>query len=111
MSRIAVINAGSSSIKFAVYQAGSDLPLLLKGQIEGIGAKRRASLSDAQGQTVWQEELPEQGFDHAAAARTMMQITAPRLEGGDISAVGHRVVHGGPAYSAPLLLIDEVIAK
>ena len=111
MSRIAVINAGSSSIKFAVYQAGSDLPLLLKGQIEGIGAKRRASLSDAQGQTVLQEELPEQGFDHAAAARTMMQITAPRLEGGDISAVGHRVVHGGPAYSAPLLLIDEVIAK
>ncbi len=41
----------------------------------------------------------------------MMQITAPRLDGRDISAVGHRVVHGGPDYSAPLLLNDEVIAK
>ncbi|MGC1864316.1 MAG: hypothetical protein WA733_25155 [Methylocystis sp.] len=41
----------------------------------------------------------------------MMQITAPRLDGRDISAVGHRVVHGGPDYSTPLLLNDEVIAK
>ena len=111
MSSVAVINAGSSSLKFAVYGAGPDPLLVLKGQIEGIGAQPRARLSDAQGETLLQEELPEEGFDHAAATRTMMQVTAPRLNGKDISAVGHRVVHGGPEYSAPVLLNDEVIAN
>ena len=94
MSCIAVINAGSSSLKFAVYQSAPDPVLLLKGQIEGIGAKPRARLSDARGETLVREELPGEGFDHAAATRTMMRIAAPRLEGRDISAVGHRVVHG-----------------
>ena len=111
MSCIAVVNAGSSSLKFAVYQSAPDPLLLLKGQIEGIGAKPRARLSDARGETLVQEDLPEDGFDHAAATRTMMRIAAPRLEGRDISAVGHRVVHGGPDYSAPVLLNDEIIAK
>ncbi len=111
MSSIAVINAGSSSLKFAVYRSAADPLLLLKGQIEGIGAKPRARLSDAQGETLLQEDLSAEGFDHASATRAMMQITAPRLDGRDISAVGHRVVHGGPDYSAPLLLNDEVIAK
>ncbi len=111
MSCIAVVNAGSSSLKFAVYQSVPDPLLLLKGKIEGIGAKPRASLSDAQGQTLLQEDLPEEGFDHAAATQTMMRIAAPRLEGRDIFAVGHRVVHGGAAYSAPLLLNDEIIGK
>ena len=44
MSIIAVINAGSSSIKFAVFQAASTPSLLLRGQIEGIGATPRAKL-------------------------------------------------------------------
>ncbi|HYA80185.1 MAG TPA: acetate/propionate family kinase [Methylocystis sp.] len=111
MTSIAIVNAGSSSIKFAVYQAAPDPLLLMKGQIEGIGAKPGARLSDAQGQMLLQESLPEKGFDHAAATRTMMQITAQRLDGRDISAVGHRVVHGGPVYSAPVLLNDEIVAE
>ena len=111
MSSIAVINAGSSSLKFAVYRAGPDPLLFLKGQIEGIGAKPRARLSDAQGQRLLEEELPPEGFDHAAATRTMMQITASGLDGREISAVGHRVVHGGSEYSTPLLLNDEIIAR
>ena len=77
MSCIAVVNAGSSILKFAVYQSAPDPLLLLKGKIEGIGAKPRASLSDAQGQTLLQEDLPEEGFDHAAATQTMMRIAAP----------------------------------
>ena len=46
MSNIAVFNAGSSSIKFAVFQAASTPSLLLRGQIEGIGATPRAKLFD-----------------------------------------------------------------
>ena len=83
----------------------------MKGKIEGIGAKPRARLCDARGKTLVREDLSEEGFDHAAATRTMMRIAAPRLEGRDISAVGRRVVHGGPDYSAPVLLNNEIIAK
>ena len=111
MSSIAVVNAGSSSIKFAVFDAAAEPSLRLKGQIEGIGATPRAKLSDAQGKGLLQENLRPDGFDHAAATQTMMRIAAPWLEGRDISAVGHRVVHGGGEYAAPLLLTDDIIER
>lgn len=111
MSSIAVVNAGSSSIKFAVFDAAADPLLRLKGQIEGIGATPRAKLSDAQGKVLLQEEPAPKGFDHAAATQTMMRVAAPWLEGRNISAVGHRVVHGGSEYAAPLLLTDEIIER
>jgi acetate kinase len=111
MSSIAVINAGSSSIKFAVFHALSTPALLLRGQIEGIGATPRATLSDAEGKQLVEEDFQDAGFDHAAATQALMRIGAQWLDGRDISAVGHRVVHGGADYSAPLLLTDEVIEK
>jgi acetate kinase len=111
MSTIAVINAGSSSLKFAVFQEASTLSLLLRGQIEGIGATPRAKLSDAGGKLLVEESFKDKNFDHAAATQAMMRIGAQGLGGRDISAVGHRVVHGGAEYSAPLRLTDEVIEK
>jgi acetate kinase len=109
MSSIAVINAGSSSIKFAVFQAASTPTLLLRGQIEGIGTMPRAKLSDSGGNLLVEESFKDKSFDHAAATQAMMQIGAQGLGGRDISAVGHRVVHGGATYSTPLLLTDQVI--
>ncbi|MDR3534283.1 MAG: acetate/propionate family kinase [Rhodopila sp.] len=109
MSSIAVINAGSSSIKFAVFHKVSPPTLLLRGQIEGIGTMPRAKLSDAEGNLLVEESFQEAEFDHAAAARAMMRIGSQWLDGRKISAVGHRVVHGGAEYAAPLLLTDEVI--
>jgi acetate kinase len=109
MSSIAVINAGSSSIKFAVFQAASTPSLLFRGQIEGIGATPRAKLLDPEGNLLHEESFEDKGFDHAAATQAMMRIGAQWLGGRDISAVGHRVVHGGAEYSTPLLLTDQVI--
>jgi acetate kinase len=109
MSNIAVINAGSSSIKFAVFHAASPPTLLLRGQIEGIGTMPRAKLSDAAGNLLVEESFEGAAFDHAAAAQAMMRLGSQWLDGRDISAVGHRVVHGGAEYSAPLLLTDEVV--
>jgi acetate kinase len=111
MSSIAVINSGSSSIKFAVFQAASPPMLVLKGQIEGIGATPRAKLSDADCKLLVEENFQGAGFDHAAATQAMMRLGSQWLKGRDISAVGHRVVHGGTEYSAPLLLTDEIIEK
>ena len=52
MSAIAVVNAGSSSIKFAVFDAAETPSLQFKGLIEGIGATPRAKLLDAEGKTL-----------------------------------------------------------
>jgi acetate kinase len=111
MTSIAVINAGSSSIKFAIFSALSKPELRLRGIVEGIGAAPRARLSDARGATLLQENFPPAGFDHAAATRTMMRLAAPWLEGHDIAVVGHRVVHGGAEFSRPLRLNAEIVDR
>jgi acetate kinase len=111
MTSIAVVNAGSSSIKFAVFGAAPTPNLRLRGLIEGIGATPRASLSDAKGETLLREEPPPEGFDHAAATQAMMRMAAPWLDEGDIVAVGHRVVHGGPEFSAPLRLTPDIVDR
>jgi acetate kinase len=71
VSSIAVINAGSSSIKFAVFQAASSPSLLLRGQIEGIGTAPRARLSDPGGTLLVEESFDDNNFDHVAATQAM----------------------------------------
>ncbi len=111
MSSIVVVNAGSSSIKFAVFGAGRRPVLHLRGRVEGIGARPRASLSDANGDLLFEEEPQSEGFDHAAATETMMRIAAPWLDGRDILGMGHRVVHGGGEFCAPLLLNETIVER
>ncbi len=62
MSSIAVINAGSSSIKSAVFEAGSPPTLMFKGQVEGIGAKPRAKITRADGALLAEESFENSGF-------------------------------------------------
>lgn len=99
--RIAVVNAGSSSIKFAIYRADSE-SLMFRGQIEGIGLKPRLVIRDAPGAIVSERTWPAGGFDHAAATREMVSAVNALLAGDDIVAVGHRVVHGGTKYGVPV---------
>lgn len=111
MSSLAVVNAGSSSIKFAVFDAAAQPVVRLRGQVDGIGATPHAKLSDARGDTIAQEDPSPEGFDHVAATQTMIRIAGPFLEGRDIVAMGHRVVHGGSDYAAPLLVTDEILQR
>ncbi|PPD44177.1 MAG: acetate kinase [Methylocystis sp.] len=111
MPGIAVVNAGSSSIKFAVFDAAETPSLRVKGQIEGIGATPLAKLSDPEGKVLLQEEFPPEGFDHGAATSLMLRLAGPWLDGGALAAVGHRVVHGGGEYAAPVRLKDEIIER
>jgi acetate kinase len=106
---IAVINAGSSSVKFAQYGTGSDVDLLFRGQVEGLGVAPHLRISDAQGNTVADQTWPAEGFDHAAATRAIL-ATGRRLVGdARVVGIGHRVVHGGAAYSTPVRLDDDVL--
>lgn len=110
MSSVAVVNAGSSSLKFAIFGLAEKPILRLRGLIEGIGATPRLRLANASGETLLTEAPPPQGFDHAAATAMMLRVVAPWLDG-DIRAVGHRVVHGGAEFSAPLRVTNAVIER
>jgi acetate kinase len=107
--RVAVINAGSSSIKFAICQASGNADILFRGQIEGIGVAPRLKVRDAKGATVAERTWPVDGFDHDAATREIL-ATGTRLNSGTPAiGIGHRVVHGGMKYEAPVRLNGEVL--
>lgn len=111
MTNVATINAGSSSLKFAVFRGAASPVALLRGQIEGIGVAPRALLRDAQGALLMRQDYIRDGFDHAAAVREMLRLAGPWLDGADLSVVGHRVVHGGLDFAAPVLLDDRIVAR
>ena len=92
---IGVLNAGSSSIKFAVRRIGPELPLVLRGQVEAIGVAPRLVLKDSDGAQIREQRWQAAGFDHAAATQEILAILKAHLGTAAISAVGHRVVHGG----------------
>ena len=78
---IAVLNAGSSSIKFALYEAGRDGALLFRGQVEGIGVAPRLKVADAAGETVAERSWPAGELDHRGATREILQLGRELLAG------------------------------
>ena len=105
-----MINSGSSSIKFAVFN-DANLSELVKGQIDGIGshASFKAKSPDLRIQETitWPQELAPQ--DHGAALKIILEWLHHVLSYVHIQAVGHRVVHGGAIYLEPVLINDSVI--
>ncbi len=108
---IAVINAGSSSVKFALFaDAVSDNPdMLFRGQIEGIGVSPRLNVKDAQGETLVEREWPEAGFNHDSATREILEVGARLASGMQVIGIGHRVVHGGMTFDTPVRLDRDVL--
>ncbi|GEP53352.1 acetate kinase [Reyranella soli] len=98
---IAVLNAGSSSIKFAVYEAERDGPLLFHGQVEGIGVAPHLKATDADGKSVAEQRWDAGALDHHAATDAILELGRKLLAGRPVLAFGHRVVHGGTAFAAP----------
>ena len=109
--RILTINGGSSSIKFALFEGGAPPRRILKGQLERIGmplATLHAKGVNAADDVSRSVTAP----DHAVAVGVLMDWLDERPGRGDaLSAVGHRVVHGGPKYSEPQCLTTEVIEE
>ena len=108
-----VVNAGSSSIKFQLFRVGDAqrLELAFKGQMEGIGTQPHLIAKDGAGATLIDERYETaQVGDTASALGQLGDWLVGQLGGVLPLAVGHRVVHGGPAYSAPTLVDDAVVA-
>jgi acetate kinase len=104
---IGIANAGSSSIKFAVYQ--EDLTLLFRGQVEQIGVSPRLRLDDAAGKRLQERSWPAEGFDHRAATQEILRTVIALKEGAPVAGIGHRVVHGGTQFSAPVRVNKEIV--
>jgi acetate kinase len=108
---IAVINAGSSSVKFALYDADDDVSMRFRGQVEGIGVAPHLKISNADGDVVTERNWPAADFDHYAATRELLTIGVTLLEGAPVAGIGHRVVHGGMQHSAPVRLDRAILAS
>ena len=109
-SSILAINAGSSSIKFALFDTQPPLRRLMEGQVERIGLPgTRLSMTDVMSSRT--EQVAIQGADHAACVGPLMERIEQRVSAAALLAVGHRVVHGGMKYSQPEFVSPAVIAE
>jgi acetate kinase len=109
-SFILTINGGSSSIKFALFDAGPTLPRILSGKIESIGQPQ--STFTVKGQN------PTDNFsrsitapDHHAAVKALMDWIRERFPRGELSVVAHRIVHGGPKYWQPQRITLDMLKE
>jgi acetate kinase len=109
MERIAVINAGSSSIKFALFEEDGEQRLLFRGQIENIGVGPRLTVHDRAGEKVSENEWGAKELDHGSATKVILQTAIGLLGGKPVAGVGHRVVHGGTNFTAPALVTKDVV--
>jgi acetate kinase len=109
--RILVINAGSSSLKYQLFDMTRHA-VMAKGNCERIGLDGHVKHT-AEGRDVYENHSPME--NHAEAVRAVIGLLTGEDTGviksmDEIGAIGHRVVHGGEAFNASMLIDDEVIA-
>ncbi len=110
---ILVLNAGSSSIKFRAFVAGpGELELLLVGQVQGLNLAPRFQCRDHAGKTLVDEAWPagrERG--HHGAIQHIGELLLGYGGGYRLCAAGHRVVHGGMQFTAPMRVSPELLLE
>jgi acetate kinase len=107
-ARILTVNGGSSSIKFAVFEASQELRRILSGQISGIGSSK--------GHFSVKGRIEADNFsrgvdvaDHTAAVRLLVEWVEIHNGSERLIAIGHRVVHGGSKYWQPQHITGEMV--
>jgi acetate kinase len=113
MNTILVANAGSSSVKFQVFEIGQGgrLNRQIKGKVEGIGTKPELSATSASGQTLIENIYSNESMPNVPAALHAAGAWLREDLRIDPIAVGHRVVHGGPDYDRPVLVDENVLKR
>jgi len=109
---VLVLNAGSSSLKFSIFDAAENLTLMAKGQIEGIGVAPRFVAETVEGENLidirWNIlEIK----DHRDCLARLNAWLDDYLDGAVPYAVGHRVAHGGDIFSKPVVVKADIISK
>ncbi len=105
---ILTLNAGSSSMKFALFARGDEPQELARGQVENLGSAACLRIGRAGGET----ETHEIGeADHAIAIREILAHTKALFGDRRVVGVGHRITHGGSEFTAPCVLDAAVRAR
>ena len=106
---VGVVNAGSSSLKFSIFEGER---CLLDGQVDGIGARPGFRAKDASGASL--DGPPPAGSgpaDPAEALHWILPWLRDRLGGRPLAALGHRVVHGGAAHGRPARVTPALLEE
>jgi acetate kinase len=109
---ILTINAGSSSIKFALFPLTHPISpdAEISGQIDGIGASATKLIAkNKAGERIAEQLLSGEKITHDQAFDDLLKWFTTTQTGWEIVAVGHRVVHGGDLYSEPTLVDNKVL--
>jgi acetate kinase len=107
-SCILTINGGSSSIKFGVFEVGDPLRQVLHGEIDRIGQTHATLRVDG----LLPSDHISRGLsatEHAAAVDALLDYIEGSVSSSALTAIGHRVVHGGPKYWAPQRITAGII--
>lgn len=112
MEAVLVVNAGSSSLKFQIFGiAGGGLQRQVRGKIDGIGTHPHLKASNTDG-----TDLVDRALDSSTVRDLPTAIAEARnwlagVDGIELRAIGHRVVHGGPDYVRPVLIDAAVLER
>ncbi len=105
---VVTLNAGSSSVKFALFAIESAWPqLVASGQIDGLGATTHFHARVVGGDKI---ENADKVADHEQAIRLILEWVETTFPEITVGAIGHRVVHGGLNHSAPAIVDDAILA-
>ncbi len=108
---VLALNAGSSSIKFALFEIAEGRPVLLvKGEVEGLGTAPHFVAHDPAGATLAETRWTDGASDHDTVLRHLLDWAEAHLGRDNLAAVGHRVVHGGLDFTAPVRLTPAIVA-
>jgi acetate kinase len=103
------VNSGSSSLKFAMYDAGDDFRRLFSGRVEAIGTEHAVMSITAAGGEVLLDQHCSKG-DHQSASGSVFEWIK-KSDVPDPDTLGHRIVHGGPRFSCPEILTESVLTE
>src|ERR1044072_7303258 len=113
MDTILVVNAGSSSVKFQVFSVEGEgrLKRQIKGQMDGIGSRPRLRASGPNGDPIADRAYPNESVPDVPSAMAVAGAWLREENNINPVAVGHRVVHGGPDHSRPILIDHGVVGR
>lgn len=113
MQSIVVINAGSSSVKFSLFDLdGRELRRVLQGQVEGLYTAAHFIARSEAGEILQQRHWPAGSeLGHQGALEQVQAFIDGQLDGRSLLGVGHRVVHGGPDHARPERVTPDLLSR
>ena len=109
---VLTLNAGSSSIKFSLFDvAGPDLlRLVSRGEVEGIGSSPHFTARNVGGAILADRKWADKTIEFPKLLTVVIEWVESHLGNETLAAVGHRVVHGGPDHHRPELVTPDLLA-